>query len=175
MRIVDFADLQSSQPWFIVNDGVMGGRSVGSAELTADGALLFQGEINTNGGGFSSIRTTIDLGALTGTTVLRIRARNSDERSYEVIVDDLQPGRDARISHFGAIPLEGSGEWETVDVSLDALDPRLFGRPVTIPAVEPALVTGVGIILSDGIDGPFQLEVSTIDACTVTPEPPPEA
>jgi hypothetical protein len=155
-----------------VNDGVMGGLSAGSASIVSDGVLKFEGEINTNGGGFSSVRVAFDPGVLAETTSLRMRARNIDGRTYEVIVDDLQPGRDRRISHFGVIPLTGSGEWETVEISFDSLDPRVFGRAIDSPPVAPGLIGGVGIILSDGIDGPFELEVSTIDACEAVPEPP---
>jgi hypothetical protein len=155
-----------------VNDGVMGGLSAGSASIVSDGVLKFEGEINTNGGGFSSVRVAFDPGVLADTTSLRMRARNLDGRTYEVIVDDVQPGRDRRISHFGIIPLTGSGEWETVEIPFGSLDPRVFGRAIESPPVAPGLIGGIGIILSDGIDGPFELEVSTIDACEAAPEPP---
>jgi hypothetical protein len=44
--------------WFRVNDVIMGGRSSSSLDTDADGRLVFEGVISTNGGGFASMRTT---------------------------------------------------------------------------------------------------------------------
>jgi len=52
----DLASLSSASSWYVVNDNVMGGRSQGAFEME-QGALRFAGRTNTNGGGFSSIRT----------------------------------------------------------------------------------------------------------------------
>ena len=45
-----------------LDDGVMGGRSITNLEVmnTIDGIVLFSGDINTNGGGFASIRSPLD-------------------------------------------------------------------------------------------------------------------
>ena len=45
--------------WRIVNDNVMGGRSRGHFEISEQ-SLSFFGTTNTNGGGFSSIRSFLD-------------------------------------------------------------------------------------------------------------------
>ena len=42
--------------WYVQNDNVMGGRSEGGFDISS-GQLIFSGNTNTNGGGFSSIRT----------------------------------------------------------------------------------------------------------------------
>ena len=50
---------KSNEPdlqWYVQNDTVMGGRSEGGFSIV-DEELLFSGVTNTNGGGFSSIRT----------------------------------------------------------------------------------------------------------------------
>ena len=56
--LVDFGDKQNSSGWNVVNDGVMGGRSVGKVRLTDDGVMNFSGTLSLdNNGGFSSIRS----------------------------------------------------------------------------------------------------------------------
>ena len=56
--LVDFGDKQNSSGWSVVNDGVMGGRSVGKARLTDEGVMIFSGTLSLkNNGGFSSIRS----------------------------------------------------------------------------------------------------------------------
>ena len=49
------------QPWVVVNDGVMGGRSQGVMTTEAD-QMQFSGNIVTDGGGFSSVRRLLDGG-----------------------------------------------------------------------------------------------------------------
>ena len=51
----DFAANAEGPRWRTVLDGVMGGRSTGSFEVEA-GRMAFTGVLNTNGGGFSSVR-----------------------------------------------------------------------------------------------------------------------
>ncbi|MEM0926659.1 MAG: CIA30 family protein, partial [Planctomycetota bacterium] len=54
--LIDFNDALESNRWVTVNDNVMGGRSSGGPSFN-EGKLVFSGRTNTNGGGFSSIRT----------------------------------------------------------------------------------------------------------------------
>ena len=54
--LFDFANNAPKQNWIVVNDNVMGGRSEGGFSFKKK-CLLFSGNTNTNGGGFSSIRT----------------------------------------------------------------------------------------------------------------------
>ena len=78
-RLADFAS-DSGVTWYTVNDGVMGGRSRGGFRI-GDGILTFEGSTNTNGGGFSSIRTHrrgMDLSDHAG---IRLRVR-ADGRRY---------------------------------------------------------------------------------------------
>jgi NADH dehydrogenase [ubiquinone] 1 alpha subcomplex assembly factor 1 len=56
MLLTDFTMSSSDVAWYVVNDNVMGGRSEGDFEQKP-GELSFTGRTNTNGGGFSSIRT----------------------------------------------------------------------------------------------------------------------
>lgn len=53
--------------WSVVVDGVMGGRSTGNVNF-AGGAMVFSGNINLNGGGFSSVQRSysIDLSSYAG-------------------------------------------------------------------------------------------------------------
>lgn len=158
-RITDFDD---QGQWRIVNDGVMGGLSDGRASVV-DGVLVFDGVIVTDGGGFSMVRTPLAAGDLDGAATLRFRVR-SDGRAYELIADDDQQGSRSSISHFGAIA-SSVGDWQEADVALDALSVRSFGNPVDADPFRPDLAVSIGVILADGIDGPFTLEVDWIDAC----------
>lgn len=161
--IADLDDEAELLRWQIVNDGVMGGRSSAEA-MVADSVVAFAGEIVTDGGGFSSIRLALDepLGEVSRLS-LRVR---TDGRSYELTVADAAPGRDRRVSHQAVIPATGTGAWEEVVVEFEDLEASIFGRPVTVDPFEPTAAIEIGIILADGTDGPFRLELDWISACT---------
>src|SRR3569623_1259340 len=72
---------------FRLDDGVMGGQSE-TNHVSQDGILHFVGTINTDGGGFTSIRTKIPEGALTpATEAIRIRYQG-DGKTYKLFLTD---------------------------------------------------------------------------------------
>lgn len=162
-RLTDFEDDEANRRWLVVNDDVMGGRSDGGLSFES-GALVFEGDINTNGGGFSSLRLPLDPGVLVGHDRIELRAR-PDGRTYMVTFDDDLPSRDRRVSHRSPIPFDGTGEWQTVSVAFEDLFPAIFGRPIEDLPFREDLASRLGLMISDGLDGPFRLEVDWIDLC----------
>ena len=161
--LADLDDEDELRRWRIVNDGVMGGRSTAEATVSSDAVLSLAGEIVTDGGGFSSVRLALDqpLGEATG-LLLRIR---TDGRPYELTVSDAAPGRDRRVSHQAPIPTVGGDRWEEVLVSFADLEASLFGRAVDVAPFDPGAAVEVGIILADGVDGPFRFELDWLRTC----------
>lgn len=151
------------QPWVIVNDGVMGGRSQG-AVTTETSQMQFTGNIVTDGGGFSSVRRLLD-GGLDESDGLQVRLR-TDERRYEVLLTDID-SQAYRVTYYAPLKTEGDG-WQVINVSFDDLEARIFGRRVDAPPFQPQNVTTIGIILADGADGEFSLELEWISACSAT-------
>lgn len=160
--LTDFDD-GSNGRWAVVNDDVMGGRSLGGLAFTG-GTLIFEGDINTNGGGFSSLRLSLEPEVLVGYDHIRFLAR-SDGRQYMVTFDDNLSSRDRRVSHRAPIGFDRGGEWQTVSVAFAELFPAIFGRPVDDLPFRPDLATRLGLMISDGLDGPFRLEVDRIELC----------
>lgn len=150
--------------WRSVNDGVMGGLSSGGPRFE-DGQMVFEGVINTDGGGFSSIRAGVARGAFQDMSAIKFRVK-SDGRIYKVTFrTDARRGW-REVSFQAPLPLTKPGEWEEVVVPFTLLKPSIFGRPVGGVEFDPAQVQSVGIILADGQDGPFRLGVSEMAACT---------
>ena len=83
MTIADFTTAEGNEQWLVVNDNVMGGRSLGDRTF-ADQTMIFSGAINTDGGGFSSLRLMIDSGVLAEADHMKVRAR-SDGRTLSLI------------------------------------------------------------------------------------------
>ena len=68
LPLTSFSADKNEFGWYVQNDNVMGGRSEGGFNISS-GQLIFAGNTNTNGGGFSSIRTQplkFDLSGYTG-------------------------------------------------------------------------------------------------------------
>lgn len=164
VRVDDFdADLAT---WFIVNDGVMGGRSDGRSAI-ADSVLTFSGTVVTEGGGFTSVRLRLDEGELAGSerVVLRVRA---DDRVYGLTYEDDEAVQGRRVAHVAALrtdqPVDDDG-FQIVELPHAALQPSIFGRAVDTAAFDPAQAREIGVIIADGVDGDFALDIDWIDAC----------
>ncbi len=71
--------------------------------------------------------------------------------------------------HFADIAITADSEWEEPLVPLTNLDARAFGtaRP-TLPEFDLGQISTFGIILADGIDGPFSFAIDRIDACAAS-------
>ncbi len=161
--MIDFKSEDASDYWRAVNDGVMGGLSSGGPDFDK-GHMTFSGVINTDGGGFSSVRASMTPGTLDAAKGLTLRVK-SDGRSYKVTMRTNATYGWRRISFQAPIRTENKGEWEDVTVSFDDLDASIFGRPIRGATFDKSEVIELGIILSDGQDGAFQLEIDSIKAC----------
>lgn len=170
-RIEDFND-DAQERWRVINDGVMGGLSEGFFSLTGSVAT-FSGTINTNGGGFSMIRTTTlrdGLGlvdGLDGAAYIQLRIRSANGRAYELTVQDSTTN--TAVMHFTDVAVSDDGLWQEIVVPLSGLEARVFGaeRP-GLPEFDLEQISTLGIILADGLDGPFSLEIDRIDACSAS-------
>ena len=78
-----------SLDWRVINDNVMGGRSLGN--ITHAGEFLsFSGSLNTNGGGFASIRVPASNLLFGEATGVRLRVRG-DGRDYTFRLRPTKP------------------------------------------------------------------------------------
>ncbi|WP_428387783.1 CIA30 family protein [Mucisphaera sp.] len=165
IRLTDFANLTENQRWRMVNDNVMGGRSLGRVQFD-DGVMIFSGSINTNGGGFSSVRMPLEPGTLKDASQIRLRVRSDGRSPYRLLIIDNLPTRPRTILHRHDLPLDpnvAANRWQTVTINLDQLTPSFHGNPVSVPPLSKDHAVQLGFILNDTGDGPFRLEVDWIE------------
>jgi monofunctional biosynthetic peptidoglycan transglycosylase len=164
LLLTDFAADQAELDWYVVNDGVMGGRSEGNFKIE-QGALHFAGSTNTRGGGFSSIRTRpvqIDLSQFAG---IRLRVRG-DGRRYTWRLATNARWRGRQISYWADFDTR-EGAWTTVDIPFSRFVPRYRGTKLNGPALEPDRITDMGLMIYDKQDGPFELRLASVHAYSV--------
>ncbi|MEM9738883.1 MAG: CIA30 family protein [Pseudomonadota bacterium] len=165
--LMDLAAREEQSKWVAVNDGVMGGRSSGGPVMGKD-AMGFMGVINTNGGGFSSVRRGLAPGTLAGTQGLMVRVK-TDGRAYRLTLRTAERFRGRSVSYTADIDAGADGAWTDVYVPFDRFSASVFGQPVPAAPVDPATAWSLGFIIGDGVDGPFEMAVARIDACAASP------
>lgn len=160
--IADCAGPCSAGQWRLVNDDVMGGRSVSSVESTPRGTLLFTGELSlANRGGFASMRTVPRELGLRPDDALLAKVRG-DGRSYLLAL--YTRGAPTGFSHRAPFETR-AGEWLEIRAPLASFAATRFGMPVAGSAQTTGEgVESVGIMLSDGRGGPFSLELAWLGA-----------
>ena len=154
-------NFENDRGWHAVNDNVMGGRSLGQV-IVRDGRLQFEGSINTQGGGFASIRRTIEVGELLGAKAVSLRLRG-DGRQYRLTLRDNKQVRGRSVSYQAGFSTSPKGQWQNVRIELKGLRASLFGQPMAVGEVDLGSVWSIGIIIADGQDGPFALQLDKLE------------
>ncbi len=159
--IIDFKGANVAKEWMTVNDGVMGGKSKGGPTF-GDGKLVFSGSTNTDGGGFSSIRGASKKWGVDGFSGFVLRVRG-DGRTYQLDTRIQSPNNRRDVSYRADFKTVDN-EWTEVKVPFSAFKPSWRGADLEgrVANFDPANLSSMGIMIYDGKDGPFRLEVDTI-------------
>jgi NADH dehydrogenase [ubiquinone] 1 alpha subcomplex assembly factor 1 len=161
-RIVlrDFALPGAASEWQAVNDGVMGGVSEGTFQITDRKTLEFFGTLSLeNNGVFASVRTRPKNLGLRPGDALRVRVRG-DGRQYSL---NLYVPRPQVAFSYRATVTTTSEAWVEVTLPLDTFEATSFGRVVKdAGAVKPEEINALGFMVSDKIAEPFKLEVGWV-------------
>jgi hypothetical protein len=81
--------------FYKLDDGVMGGQSMTHDHLlqteSEAGGIIFTGKINTNGGGFASIRSQLENGIPSSAKGLKLKYKG-DGKTYKILISDGKGG-----------------------------------------------------------------------------------
>ena len=167
--LTDFTSTSTDFGWYVLNDNVMGGRSEGDFSLE-QGVLHFTGKTNTNGGGFSSIRTSPMVLDLSGNAGIRLRVQGDGRRyTWRLTTDARWRGR--QVSYWADFETQ-DGTWTTVDIPFDRFIPKFRGYQLDGPALDSGQITGMGLMIYDDQDGPFDVRLGAVYAYSVPAETP---
>ena len=158
--VIDFSNPREVSRWRAVDDVVMGGRSSSRLIGSDQGTALFTGElVLENNGGFASVRTSGERCSLAGARFVILRVRG-DGKAYRLRC--LAATRMGEISYQATFATR-AGEWMDVELRLADLEPRWRGRLLPdAPALDPAAVRGLGLLIGDKQKGPFRLELQSL-------------
>ncbi|MEM7625868.1 MAG: CIA30 family protein [Planctomycetota bacterium] len=180
--LTDFTDGERNARWAVVNDNVMGGRSDGYMTFAdpQQGVMTLTGDINTNGGGFTSVRMRVDpemfeseaeASILPDLRAVRLRVRadtTSLQKPFALRLED-RVRRSRGINFRAVLPLDTDvdpEQWQTVTVAVADLQPTHHGNrldPDNWAPLDTSQLGRVGIILNNVSDGPYRLEIDRIE------------
>jgi len=158
MTIINFS--RGDVTWPHINDGVMGGVSIG--EMSAgNGYATFRGTVSfDNNGGFSSVRSQAvvhDLSAFEG-LVLRVRG-DGKRYGFRLKTDASFDG----VSYQVQIE-PPAGEWTEISVPFIDFIPVYRGRVVRDhPQLDPSRIATFGLIISRQ-EGRFRIDIESVGA-----------
>jgi len=147
--------------WYVQNDNVMGGRSEGGFAIASE-ELSFSGNTNTNGGGFSSIRTQpleLDLSAYTG---IRVKVKADGRRyTWGIQTDALWRGR--RINYWADFDTLAD-QTMVIDIPFVNFLPQFRGFKLDGPELDTGQIAEFSLYQYDKTDGPFALRLISVEA-----------
>ena len=158
--LIDFTNAEETGTWWIINDGVMGGRSQSEIRLTDDGTALFQGNVSLeNYGGFASTRTNPRSFQLDNYQGLLIRVKGDGKKYQLRLHTDNRFDGIAYRTYFQTQP----ATWLTIRTPFGEFVPVFRGRIMNnVSPISPEKIQQIGLMISDKQDGPFRLEIDSI-------------
>ncbi len=154
--LFDFSDENDIHPWFLLLDGVMGGKSTGNLSAQ-DGVLTFSGQTSLeNNGGFSSIQSTVPRSAMEQMDSFKIKLKG-DGRKWILAARKFDtPTADDYWASF-----ETSGHWEEVVIPVSTMRRRVYGFRM-FGSIKPEEIKGISFYMYDKNAGPFELQLKSL-------------
>lgn len=158
MTIFDFKEKKSSQGWYIVNDGVMGGLSQGQFNTTGE-VGIFQGTVSTdNNGGFTMVQNKFETLKTDNFSVFVLTIKG-DGKNYQFRVKADKYSRHSYVYQFST-----SGDWEEISIPFSDLAPRFRGRSMDLPNFDGNQIEEMAFLIGNKRDESFELQISKIQA-----------
>ena len=155
--IYDFNNQDDSNPWYIVDDGVMGGLSEGKISINQAGNGVFSGYVTTdNNGGFSSLRYELEKKDVSQFTKVTIKLKG-DGKDYQFRIKSDASQRYSYVKSFTP-----SGDWETIRLSFKDFIPMFRGNILNKPNYPGQVIDEVAFLIGNNRKENFALEIAKI-------------
>lgn len=151
-RIYTFSENSNIKDWRIVNDGVMGGISSSSLQITKEGHGHFSGKVSLeNNGGFASVQLNTNMPITKNHSYIVLRIKG-DGKKYEFRIKEnpLQP--EAYVQ-----PLATSGVWESIRLNIADFYPQYRGRKLNIGNFKGETIQQISFLIANKKEEKFDL------------------
>lgn len=157
--LYDFKISNEENPWRIVDDRVMGGRSAGNFEINEEGHGHFYGAVSLeNNGGFSSVRYTLDSPRPVENAKKVLLKVKGDGKRYQFRIKSKRRDYYSYIAYF-----ETSGEWESIELELKDFYPSFRGRKLDLPNFDQDQIEELSILIANYKAEEFDLLIDQLE------------
>ena len=157
MTIFDFNSKSEISNWKIVDDVVMGGRSIGTFGLSDKGKGVFQGKVSLeNNGGFSMVQYTFETKQVEGFTKASIRLKG-DGKIYQFRIKTSNSDAYSYVASF-----ETSGNWQTIEIPFNTMYPVYRGNKLNKENYPGKQIEMIAFLIGNKKAESFKLEIDNI-------------
>lgn len=158
--LFDFGDIGAVAQWAPIDDRVMGGISHSRLRHDAAGHAVFEGVVSLErNGGFASVRSTAGARGKPDAKACLIEVRAMGQRFKLSLL--TEEGFDSL--NYQAPFEPATADWQVLHLPLAEFRATFRGRDVPgAPALDPARIRQVGLMIADRQAGPFALDIQRI-------------
>jgi len=162
LLITDFDSPVAANAWRVINDGVMGGISSSTWNITDSGTALFSGTVSLeNNGGFASARSPVGTHDLSAYTGISLRVKGDGKRYKLNLKTDAEFDSILYQTEF----ITEKDNWQIIKVAFSRFVPTYHGVVLSnAPALDTKAVKTFGVLIADKQKGPFRLEIDWMKA-----------
>lgn len=155
--LFDFSNSKNISEWYVVDDGVMGGRSQGEMSFNDVGNGHFRGYVTTeNNGGFSSVRYAFNTKNVSKFKKVILKVKG-DGKTYQFRLKSDSSMHYSYIQSF-----ETSGSWETIKLSFNNFYPSYRGSTLDLPNYPGEMIEEIALFIGNKRKENFSLEIEKI-------------
>lgn len=155
--IFDFSNEQSIRSWKVIDDVVMGGRSLGNFIMNEQGNAVFYGNVSTeNNGGFSSVRYQFSEIQLESSSKIKIRLKG-DGNTYQFRIK-----KNKFDDHSYVLNFKTTTNWETIEINIFEMQPKFRGRSLHMSNFSSSSFQEIAFLIGNKKNQDFKLEIDKI-------------
>lgn len=157
-NLFNFSSEAPINNWQIVSDGVMGGLSDSSIQLTKEGFGKFSGHVSLeNNGGFTSVRLPSDVNVEKNEQEIVLKIKG-DGKTYQCRLQGSKSQSESYVHEFNT-----TGEWQTIKLKLKDFYPQYRGRKLKAPNFDFDKIKLFGFLISNKKEEDFTLLIDFIE------------
>ena len=160
LPLFDFTEPTSVNAWNAIDDRVMGGISRSRLRHAPAGHAVFEGTVSlARNGGFASVRSHPGAQGKPGASTCVIEVRGDGKQfNLSLLTDDGFDSFNYQASFTPEIQ-----DWQAIRLQLTTFRASFRGRAVPgAPALDPARIRQVGLMIAGRQVGPFALDIRRI-------------
>jgi hypothetical protein len=155
--IFDFSKDTDISSWNVIDDVVMGGKSVGNFKINDEGNAIFYGKVSLeNNGGFSSVRHQFSQKKLHSFIKIKVRLKG-DGNSFQLRIKENKNDYYSYVATF-----QTNTTWETIEIHLSEMEPKFRGRALSLPNFSADSFEEIAFLIGNKKAQDFRLEIDKI-------------